>query len=449
MKFSNISFKEINSSLRFDGSYHLSEGVLYTNRIQKMNFDYLGNLTSDIFTAGRTKRIYTSKEFGYPYLSNSDVSKNNPFDSCNFSSKKYGFDVNSVLKEGMIITGRVGAIGQTSYITSEFGENKAMGSDNIIRIVTKNTNISGYVYTFLTSKYGKTFFNKLAAGGVQPYISEDMIKDIPVPLLPESKQQQIHQLIVEAAALSVEANKLLKEAIELFESQLNESKVKLGFQFGSISASEIFSKQKRLDSQYQILWKSIKNEYKSIEYQKIQEIAKSIFVGGRGKRNYVDNGVPFLSSSDMMLFNPVRNSKKVSFNTPGLKSMKVEKFDILISRSGTVGNTIIVGDSLKNVAVSEHALRLKINSTVISPSYVFAFLNTNIGKRAMEASSFGSVIITLNEELIGDIDIPILDKTIQNVISVKIENYINSIDNATIKENQAIDLIEKEIDAWQ
>ena len=32
-----------------------------------MNFDYLGNLTSEIFTAGRTKRIYTSKEFGYPY----------------------------------------------------------------------------------------------------------------------------------------------------------------------------------------------------------------------------------------------------------------------------------------------------------------------------------------------------------------------------------------------
>lgn len=449
MKFSNISFNEITSSLRFDGSYHLSEGVLYTNKIQKMNFEYLGDLTSEIFTAGRTKRIYTSKEFGYPYLSNSDVSRNNPFDSCNYSSKKYGFDENSVLKEGMIVTGRVGAIGQTSYISSEFEKNKAMGSDNIIRIVTKNKNISGYVYAFLASKFGKTFFNKLAAGGVQPYISEDMIKDIPVPLLPETKQQQIHQLIVEASALRVEANKLLKEAIELFESQLNESKVKLGFQFGSITAAEIFSKQKRFDSQYQILWKSIKNEYKTIKYKKIGELAKSIFVGGRGKRNYVDNGIPFLSSSDMMLFNPVRNSKKVSFNTPGLKSMKVEKFDILISRSGTVGNTIIVGDSLKNVAVSEHALRLKINSEAISPSYVFAFLNTNIGKRAMEASAFGSVIITLNEELIGDIDIPIFEKSIQNNISMKVENYIESIDKATIKENQAIDLIEKEIDAWQ
>lgn len=449
MKYATINYNEINSSLRFDGSYHLSEGVLYSSKIQKMKFDFLGNLASEIFTAGRTKRIYTSKEKGYPYLSNSDVSKNNPFDNCNFSSKKHGFDEKSVLKEGMIVTGRVGAIGQTAFINSEYEELKAMGSDNIIRIIAKDKNISGYIYAYLTSKYGNTFFHKLASGGVQPYISEEMIKDIPIPLIPETKQKEIHNLILEASALKVEANKLLKETIELFESQLNESNVKLGFQFGSISSTEIFSKQKRFDSQYQILWKSIKNEYKSIEYQKLVELAKNIFVGGRGKRNYVENGIPFLSSSDMMLFNPVRNSKKVSFNTPGLKSMRVDKFDILISRSGTVGNTIIVGDSLKNVLVSEHALRLKINSEAISPCYVFAFLNTNIGKRAMEASAFGSVIITLNEELIGDIDIPILDKLIQNTISTNVENYIDSIDCATIKENQAIDLIEKEIDTWQ
>jgi restriction endonuclease S subunit len=92
----------------------------------------------------------------------------------------------------MIVTGRVGAIGQTSYITSEYEELKAMGSDNIIRIVVKDKNISGYIYAYLVSKYGNTFFHKLASGGVQPYISEEMIKDIPVPLFQDNKQQLIH-----------------------------------------------------------------------------------------------------------------------------------------------------------------------------------------------------------------------------------------------------------------
>ncbi len=221
MKYATINYNQITSSLRFDGSYHLSEGVLYSSKIQKMKFDFLGNLASEIFTAGRTKRIYTSKEKGYPYLSNSDVSKNNPFENCNFNSKKHGFDEKSVLKEGMIVTGRVGAIGQTSYINSEYEELKAMGSDNIIRIVAKDKNISGYIYAYLVSKYGNTFFHKLASGGVQPYISEEMIEEIPVPLIEESKQNKIHNLIIESSSLRADANKILKQSQDEIVQKIN------------------------------------------------------------------------------------------------------------------------------------------------------------------------------------------------------------------------------------
>ncbi|MEY3498591.1 MAG: hypothetical protein RL308_260, partial [Bacteroidota bacterium] len=309
--------------------------------------------------------------------------------------------------------------------------------------------LSGYLYAYLSSKYGYNLLTQSSYGGVIQHIEPHHLFELPVPLIEESKQKEIHNLIVEVSELRVKANIKLNETISLFENELNECNVKLGFQIDKISSKELFSKQKRFDSQYQVLWKKIKSEYNELKYLKINDLASNIFVGGRGKRNYVANGTPFLSSSDMMLFNPVRTTKYISNNTPGLKSMKVEKYDILISRSGTVGNTIIVGDSLNGIVVSEHALRLKIDAAKISPNYVFAFLKTKIGKKTMEASSFGSVIITLNEDLIADIDIPILDEKLQNLISEKVENYINAIDNATNKENQAIDLIEKEIDAWQ
>ena len=66
------------------------------------------------------------------------------------------------------------------------------------------------------------------------------------------------------------------------------------------------------------------------------------FIGNRGKRYYVNKkGIPFLSSSDMMLANPVRFSKMISKNTPGIDEMIVQPGYILISRSGTVGNTIL------------------------------------------------------------------------------------------------------------
>lgn len=448
MKHNNIKSSFISENIRFNAGYYLNDDALNSYKIEshKTKCQHLYEMAV-VFNPPIFKRQFCQNtERAVQYCQSSDVT--NALEGSEvFINKKQAEKVGSTVKKNQILITGFGTIGNTRLV-NELSDGISY-ANNVCRIEANNNIPYGYIYAFMTSKYGRAQVNKNASGSVVRYIEAPGIKQTLVPLLPETKQQQIHQLIVEASALRVEANKLLKEAIELFESQLNESKVKLGFQFGNISAAEIFSKQKRFDSQYQILWKSIKNEYKTIEYKKIGELAKSIFVGGRGKRNYVDNGITFLSSSDMMLFNPVRNSKKVSFNTPGLNSMKVEKFDILISRSGTVGNTIIVGDSLKNVAVSEHALRLKINSEAISPSYVFAFLNTNIGKRAMEASAFGSVIITLNEELIGDIDIPIFEKSIQNNISMKVVNYIESIDKATIKENQAIDLIEKEIDAWQ
>ncbi len=301
----------------------------------------------------------------------------------------------------------------------------------------------------MTSKFGRSQLNKNASGSVVRYIEAPGIKRTLVPILPEEKQQQIHQLIVESANLRVEANKLLKEAVELMESQLNTNTVTKGFQHQKISSKSFDYLHKRFDAQYQVLWKAIKDNYSDIEYKKIGDFAENIFVGNRGKRHYVNEGIPFLSSSDMMLFNPLRNSKQISKNSPGLESMKVQKKDILISRSGTVGNTVIVGDYLNNTAISEHALRLRIDSNLISPNYVFTYLKTNVGLKAMEASAFGSVIITLNEELIADIDLPILSKDIVLKIDNLIDDYLIKLDSSTDKENQAINLIENEIDAWQ
>lgn len=450
MKTLNLKSKDIVSAMRFDGSYHISEGTIFLKKLKRMPHADLISFCPNIFTAGRNKRVYTDKEKGFPYLSNSDVVKNNPFESCNYNSKKYGFDKTAFLKEGMILTGRVGAIGQTSYVTKEFEENQAMGSDNIIRIVAKDKKMSGYIYAFLVSKYGNALFNRLAAGGVQPYISEAMLQDIPIPILPEETQQKIHNLIVESAQLRVEANKLLREAVEIFEKEIGESKVTHSFQVGKISSNKIYGFHKRFDSQYQLGWNALDKEKKNnLEYIKLAQVACNIFVGGRGKRNYVENGVPFLSSSDMMLFNPKRNCKKISGSTQGIENMKVSLYDILISRSGTVGNTVIVGKDLQDTVISEHALRLVVNPEKISPLYVFTFLKTKYGLKTMESSSFGSVIITLNEDLIGNIEMPILEEHLQSEIEKRTEKYISNLDLSTELENQAIDLIEKEIDQWQ
>jgi type I restriction enzyme S subunit len=449
MKSSTIKSSQISKSNRFDGSYHLSEGVQYSEKIHRMNFEYLGSLASNIFTAGRTKRVYTSKEFGYPYLSNTDVSRSNPFESCNYNSKKHGFDENSVLREGMIVTGRVGAIGQTSYISSEFEELNAMGSDNIIRIISKEKNKSGYIYSYLASKYGITFFNKLASGGVQPYISEDMIQEIPVPLIDESKQLMIHNLIVEASKLRVEANKLLKESQNDIVERINFSTNKKASLNKKLKISDINNAHlKRFESQF---FNSKGSDYKEyilgIENILLKDVSSKIFRPGIFKRNYVKNGVDFLGGSDITKSIPDSDKKLSAHNTSNFSELVLKEDWILVTCGGTIGTTVLVNDYLSKKLASQHVLRIIPKD--INVGYLFAFLSSDIGLKVIQSFTYGSVIPQIETHHLELVPIPMFDKDFMDKIHVSIMEYKEKINNSILKENQAIDLIEKEIDAWQ
>lgn len=434
-------------------SYHMNYGK---KRIEKaiyneFPFDSLGNVSASVFTGGIFKRMFVDDtKYGYPYISAQHMMNSNPLDVAKIISKKYTPRQEEMsLKENQILVSCAGTVGNVRLITKDL--EGVIGSQDIIRVNPDDTKLPyGYLYAYLASKTAYNYMQSYIYGSVVPRIEPNTLSRLPIPILSAETQQQIHQLIVDASDLRVEANRLLKESVQIFEQELNYGRITDGAQYGKISSKDLLGFHKRLDGQYQLIWKKIKKEYNpNIQFEKIENFASSIFVGGRGKRNYVENGIPFLSSSDMMLYNPKRQAKKISPSTNGVEQMKVSKRDILISRSGTVGNTVIVGEDLNNTVISEHALRLKVNSEKISPNYVFAFLKTNMGLKAMEASAFGSVIITLNEELIGNIDLPILSNELQRVISEKIEEFISLSDKSVIKENQAIALIEKEIDLWQ
>lgn len=135
MKYRVINSHDVLKVNRFDGSYHNAEVNVYDEIIKSHSDHNLTYYCSTIFTSGRARRMYTKQEFGYPFLSNADVASQNPLSACNYASKKYSYDETAFLKGGMLLTGRVGAIGQTSFVPKFWERYGMMGSDNIIRIV--------------------------------------------------------------------------------------------------------------------------------------------------------------------------------------------------------------------------------------------------------------------------------------------------------------------------
>lgn len=447
MKARCVKLRDVFSSMRFDGGYHNADVNVYDKVIRKHSQHTLDYYCSDIFTSGRTKRIYTEPEYGYPFLSNADVVSANPFQSCKYSSKKYGFDPNAVLKEGMILTGRVGAIGQTAFVPAFIEKAKAMGSDNIIRIVVKTSYRNGFIYAYLASKMGNLAFWKLATGGVQPFITDAMVGKLPIPVFPESFQAEVDNLIQESARLREEANDKLEEAHKKILSIIPHEDI---LPSNSISIKKIESSHnKRFDATYYNSKNRALYDYITTKksFTTLGNLAEDIFRPGIFKREYVNNGVTFLGGADILRAVP-SSDKKLSFRqVKKMPELIAKKGWILVTCGGTIGNTVYVDSQLEKCAISQHVMRIVPKESTLS-GYLYAVLSSELGNKLINMFAFGSVIPQVEPHHLKHIPIPLFSEEEMASIDNQVKIYVSDIEMAKEKETRAIKMVEDEIEKW-
>lgn len=75
MKVGVVTNKFIISTIRFDGDFHLCEGLEVRKNITKSPFGYkpIGDVTSNIYCPGIFRRNYTKS--GVPFLGGGDIQK--------------------------------------------------------------------------------------------------------------------------------------------------------------------------------------------------------------------------------------------------------------------------------------------------------------------------------------------------------------------------------------
>ena len=448
MIIGKIKSKYIARDVRFNSGYFLNEDAI-NSRLLEENSEkcvLLKNIAT-VWNPPIFKRQFCKNtERAVPYCQSSDVT--NALEGSEiYINKEQAIKVGAIVEENQILVTGFGTIGNTRLI-NELSAGISY-ANNCCRIQANDDELYGYVYAVISSKYGRSQLNKNASGSVVRYIEAPGIKKTWIPRLTKSKQQEVHSLIVEATELRVEANKLLKDAVEFFEV------LKINYKYGApkfknISIKNIANGYKRFDSSYAIVSKLVADSLSSskVDFITIQSQASGIFIGPRLKRNYVRKGIPFLSTSEMQKANPTKVDK---FITPkSAEGFIVSEGWILTTRSGTLGNTIYTLPCISGNAVSEDAIRIVLKDNArLSNKYLFAFLKSSIGKSSLLSGSYGSVIEHLNENYVGDIKVPLLDDKLIKTIEKKIDIHLENINNAILKENLAIELVEKEIESWQ
>lgn len=453
MKYRIVHSQDVFDVMRFDGSYHNADANIYDAVIKKHSSHNLSYYCSEIFASGRNKRVYTRPEFGYPFLSNSDVVSSNPFMSCKYSSKKYGFDETAVLKAGMIVTGRVGAIGQTAFIPAYLEKAKAMGSDNIIRISVKSSEKNGYIYAYLASKMGNLSFWKHATGGVQPFITDAMVASIPIPSFPEDFQNKINDLVLESARLREEAADVLEKAIALLSGFIGDSFMLTDKQHvGKVSLKSITSTLNlRFDPPVYIN-KGVSTVQKlSCKTIPLGECNARFWYPGIFKRTYVKDGLPYIKGSSLFEVNPfIRCDFLSRSRTPGLKELWLKEGQILMSCAGICGQVKLITKEYedKKAIGSPDIIRIQPMDSLYTKEYLFTYLQLPFVYDYMQSLKYGSVIERFDIDTIKTIPVVTPTKELSEEITEIIKRYSDCTYRAFNAEEKAIRMVEQEIEKW-
>ena len=125
-----------------------------------------------------------------------------------------------------------------------------------------------------------------------------------------------------------------------------------------------------------------------------------------------------------------------------LSQYALEKEDLLISVVGTLGNVCIVPDDIKGIFSCKSTVFRK---TKISPYFLLAYFNSDIGRLCLVRRQRGAVQTGLNKEDLKTVPVPIVDSTEENQISTFVKKALQKRKLSQSLYTQAQELLEQEL----
>lgn len=182
-------------------------------------------------------------------------------------------------------------------------------------------------------------------------------------------------------------------------------------------------------------------EENGIETKTIDEVSEDIFKKPRFKReksNEVE-GEPYLTPTDMFMF-PIKPRKYIKNFPDGLKASPGE---ILLTRSGTVGRTLISNEALSDCVLSDDLIRIIPQEGKLG--YLYAYLNTNVGRGLVEQDEFGATVKHVDPHQVKEIRVPILP-SIEEKVDEKITHAYELRSKAHNLLTEAEEMLHEEFD---
>lgn len=210
---------------RLDGSYYVPIVKTIEQHIAETAKEVvkIGNNQTchSVTLPGRFRRVYVEEGDGIVFFSGKDIGQLDPSDKKYLSVPQHAKKIKNelVIKENMILITTSGTLANTVLVPKHW-DGWAMTHD-IARLVPSSNEITGYLYAWLSSVYGRELIHRFAYGAVVRHLEKEHILQVSVPLLQDKDtQQEINDMVLEANRKRTEAYNLEQKALEILDEKV-------------------------------------------------------------------------------------------------------------------------------------------------------------------------------------------------------------------------------------
>jgi len=376
----------------------------------------LGSLDG-IINAGRFPRTWVNDpNYGIPFLSSTDILQADLSRVSLIAKSAVSQNEKLLIHEGWTLITRSGTIGRMAYARSDMAGMAC--SEDVMRVVPDPERIlPGYLYAYLSSRYGVPMIVSGTYGAVIQHIEPRHIADLPVPRLGEAIEREAHNLVSEAARLRAEASSIHQKAIALLYqyAELPVPKAEYLLPRPYIDQVSSASVQGRMGGLFHVQYHhSVLNPILQLPISRqtsVGDLAIDIREPARIKRIQIDeaeHGLPFFGTSAIMWSEPTP-SYYIPKSMSSIQQFVVDEKMVLIPRSGQlpgiIGQAVLPYGGMINGAVSEHAIRV-IGDSPETAGYLFVVLSSEYGRRQLKSRAYGSSIPTLDVNMVRRTVVP-------------------------------------------
>lgn len=378
---------------------------------------------SRVWQPSRLKGILVSPDYGTPFLAATQV-----FDLRPAPRKFLSLDRTDSIKDRMVEPGQIlvtcsGSVGRATL--AHRPHERVLISHDLLRVTPKTSKDWGWVYAFLRSRQGRAMMSAAQYGHIIKHLEVSHLNSLPVPWPDDGvlsafndKAQKVLQLRIEAFDKARQAQRRFEQC---FPSLRPLPSSEVGFH---VKASELFSSRRRLDASCFVpTARSIVAAFAkdALRLDPLSDVTAKVFVPGRFKHVYGDDGMPYLDSADILEVNPDVTKYVLSLSSDEQKDYYVEPGWLLMPCSGqvygNVGHTVLATEWHVGKVLTNHIMRIVPNKRIRSGYLGCVLGHPQLGRPRVVRFAFGSSVPEVAAMDVQTIPVPRLSPAIEDELA--------------------------------